>query len=44
VLSYLTPLASTLLLSAASGRPLTLAIVIAALLIVGAAGVGLAVR
>lgn len=44
VLSYLTPLASTLLLVGTSGRPLTPAIGIAALLIVGAAGVGLAAR
>lgn len=44
VLSYLTPLASTLLLVVTSGRPLTAAIGVAALLIVGAAAVGLAVR
>ncbi len=44
VLSYLTPLASTLLLVVTSGRPLTPAIGVAALLIVGAAGVGLAAR
>jgi drug/metabolite transporter (DMT)-like permease len=44
VLSYLTPLASTLLLAASSGRPLTLAIGLAGLLVVGAAGVGLAAR
>jgi drug/metabolite transporter (DMT)-like permease len=44
VLSYLTPLASTLLLVVTSGRPLTAAIGLAAMLIVGAAGVGLAVR
>lgn len=44
VLSYLTPLASTLLLVATSGRPLTPAIGFAALLIVGAAGVGLLAR
>ncbi len=44
VLSYLTPLASTLLLIVTSGRPLTAAIGLATLLIVGAAGVGLAAR
>ena len=44
ILSYLTPLASTLLLAATSGRPLTPAIGFAALLIVGAAGVGLLAR
>jgi len=44
VLSYLTPLASTLLLAVASGRPLTLAIGLAGLLVVAAAGVGLAAR
>ena len=44
VLSYLTPLASTLLLAVASGRPLTLAIGLAGFLVVAAAGVGLAAR
>lgn len=44
VLSYLTPLASTLLLAVSSGRQLTLAIGLAALLVVAAAGVGLAAR
>jgi drug/metabolite transporter (DMT)-like permease len=44
ILSYLTPLASTLLLSVVSGRQLTPWIAAAAALIVGAAMVGLAVR
>jgi drug/metabolite transporter (DMT)-like permease len=44
ILSYLTPLASTLLLSLVSGKPLTLWLGLAALLIVGAAAVGLAAR
>ena len=44
VLSYLTPLASTLLLAVSSGRPLTLAIGLAGFLVVAAAGVGLAAR
>ena len=42
LLSYLTPLASTLLLALTTGRPLTPWIAAAALLIVGAAVVGLA--
>jgi len=44
LLSYLTPLASTLLLAATTGRPLTLWLALAALLIVGAAGVGMRTR
>ena len=44
LLSYLTPLASTLLLAATTGRPLTPWIAGAALLIVGAAAVGLRTR
>ncbi len=40
ILSYLTPLASTALLMAVSGRPLTWSIALAALLIVGAAVAG----
>lgn len=44
VLSYLTPLASTLLLSLTSGRPLTLWLGAAAALIIGAAAVGMAAR
>jgi drug/metabolite transporter (DMT)-like permease len=44
ILSYLTPLASTLLLSLVSGRPLTAWIAGAAALIVGAALVGLTAR
>jgi drug/metabolite transporter (DMT)-like permease len=40
ILSYLTPLASTALLMVASGRPLTLAIALAAALIMGAAVLG----
>ncbi len=44
ILSYLTPLASTLLLAATSGRPLTPWIGAAALLIVGAALVALRAR
>ena len=44
LLSYLTPLASTLLLAATTGRPLTAWLVGAALLIVGAALVGLRTR
>ena len=44
ILSYLTPLASTLLLVATSGRPLTLWIGLAALLIVGAAIAGVRAR
>jgi len=44
LLSYLTPLASTLLLGATTGRPLTPWIAGAALLIVGAAAVGLRTR
>jgi len=41
ILSYLTPLASTLLLALVSGRPLTLWLAAAAALIVGAAAVGM---
>jgi len=44
ILSYLTPLASTLLLVATSGRPLTIWIGLAALLIVGAAIAGVRAR
>jgi drug/metabolite transporter (DMT)-like permease len=44
ILSYLTPLTSTLLLSFVSGRPLTVWIAGAAALIVGAALVGLTAR
>ena len=44
ILSYLTPLASTLLLAATTGRPLTLWIAAAALLIVGAAIIGMRAR
>lgn len=44
LLSYLTPLASTLLLSLVSGNPLTLWLGLAALLIVGTAAVGLGAR
>jgi drug/metabolite transporter (DMT)-like permease len=44
LLSYLTPLASTLLLAATTGRPLTTWLVAAALLIIGAAAVGLRMR
>ena len=44
ILSYLTPLASTLLLVLTSGRELTGWIVVAAALIVGAAVVGLRAR
>ena len=44
ILSYLTPLASTLLLALVSGRPLTLWLGMAAALIVGAAAVGMAAR
>ena len=44
LLSYLTPLASTLLLGATTGRPLTPWIAGAAMLIVGAAAVGLRTR
>jgi drug/metabolite transporter (DMT)-like permease len=44
VLSYLTPLASTLLLALVSGRPFTLWLGLSALLIVGAAAVGMAAR
>jgi len=44
LLSYLTPLASTLLLAATTGRPLTPWIAAAALLIVAAAVVGLRTR
>ncbi len=42
ILSYLTPLASTLLLALVSGRPLTLWLGMAAALIVGAAAAGMA--
>ena len=44
LLSYLTPLASTLLLAATTGRTLTPSLTIATLLIVGAALVGLRTR
>ena len=44
ILSYLTPLASTLLLALTSGRPLTVWIAVAALLIVGAAAIGMRAR
>jgi len=44
ILSYLTPLASTLLLGATSGRPLTVWIGLAAVLIVGAAIAGVRAR
>ncbi len=44
ILSYLTPLASTLLLVATTGRPLTVWIAVAALLIVGAAIAGVRAR
>ena len=44
ILSYLTPLASTLLLSLVSGRPITFWLGLAAALIVGAAAVGMAAR
>lgn len=44
ILSYLTPLASTLLLAATTGRPLTVWVAAAALLIVGAAAIGLRAR
>ena len=44
LLSYLTPLASTLLLAATTGRTLTPSLVLATLLIVGAALVGLRTR
>ena len=40
ILSYITPLASTVLLMVVSGRPLTASIALAALLIIGAAIVG----
>jgi len=44
ILSYLTPLASTLLLALTSGRPLTVWIAVATLLIVGAAAIGMRAR
>lgn len=44
ILSYLTPLASTLLLALVSGRPLSLWLGAAAMLIIGAAAVGMAAR
>ena len=44
ILSYLTPLASTLLLALVTGRPITLWIALAALLIIGAAVVGMLAR
>lgn len=44
ILSYLTPLASTLLLALVSGRPITLWLAVAAALIIGAAAVGMAAR
>jgi drug/metabolite transporter (DMT)-like permease len=44
ILSYITPLASTLLLMLVSGQPLSWSIVVAALLIIGAAVVGTSAR
>jgi drug/metabolite transporter (DMT)-like permease len=44
ILSYLTPLASTLLLAATTGRPLTAWVAVAAVLIVGSALVGMRAR
>jgi drug/metabolite transporter (DMT)-like permease len=44
ILSYLTPLASTVLLVLTSGRPFTLWILVAAAMIVGAAVVGMRAR
>ena len=44
ILSYLTPLASTLLLVATTGRPLTIWVAVAAVLIVGAAIAGVRAR
>jgi drug/metabolite transporter (DMT)-like permease len=44
ILSYLTPLASTLLLVATTGRPLTIWVAVAAVLIVGAAIAGMRAR
>jgi drug/metabolite transporter (DMT)-like permease len=44
ILSYLTPLASTLLLVATTGRPLTIWVAMAAVLIVGAAIAGVRAR
>ncbi len=44
ILSYLTPLASTLLLAATTGQALTAWVAVAALLIVGAAVVALRAR
>jgi drug/metabolite transporter (DMT)-like permease len=44
ILSYLTPLASTLLLLIVSGRPLTSNITLAAVLIIGAAVIGTRAR
>ena len=44
ILSYLTPLASTLLLALVSGRQLTIWLGVAATLIVGAAAIGMAAR
>ena len=44
ILSYLTPLASALLLAAVSGQPITLWLGLAAALIVSAAALGLAAR
>ncbi len=40
ILSYITPLASTVLLLVVSGRPLTTSVALAALMIIGAAVVG----
>ena len=40
ILSYLTPLASTMLLMLVSGRPLSWSIALAAVLIIGAAVLG----
>jgi drug/metabolite transporter (DMT)-like permease len=44
ILSYLTPLGSTLLLALTQGRPITLWLALAGALIVGAAAVGMAAR
>jgi drug/metabolite transporter (DMT)-like permease len=44
ILSYLTPLASTMLLMLVSGRPLTWSIALAAVLIIGAAVIGTRAR
>jgi drug/metabolite transporter (DMT)-like permease len=44
ILSYVTPLASTMLLMLVSGRPLTWSIALAAVLIIGAAVLGMRAR